>query len=124
MKSQNTMAITTQSAKAKGRKVQQLVRDALLKLFPNLEPDDIKSVSMGASGEDILLSPAARKKIPYSIECKSRSKIGIYAMYEQAEANSGKHEPLLIIKADRKKPLAVVDMDHFMKLIKEQNGNT
>jgi hypothetical protein len=55
------------SAKAKGRRFQQEVRDALLSNFPFLEPDDIRSTSMGASGEDILLSPAARRVYPYSI---------------------------------------------------------
>lgn len=124
MRFQNIMAITTQSAKAKGRKVQQLVRDALLKLFPNLEPDDIKSTSMGVSGVDVQLSPAAKKYIPYSIECKARNKIGVYAMYDQAVKNGGKLEPLLVIKQDRSKPLVVVDMEHFLKLIKEHNGSS
>lgn len=112
------MAITTQSAKAKGRRLQQLVRDSLMSLFPKLEEGDIKSVSMGASGEDILLSPAARRVIPYSIECKARNKMGIYSMYEQASKNSGKYEPLLVIKQDRSKPLAVIDLEHFYSLIK------
>lgn len=115
------MTITTQSAKSKGRKLQQWTRDLLLGLFSSLEPDDIKSTSMGASGEDILLSPAARKQIPYSIEAKSRNKMVIYSMYEQAVSNSGKHQPLLVIKADRKKPLVVVDAEHFFKMIKEIN---
>ncbi len=54
----------TRNAKAKGRLGQQEVRDKLLETFPDLEPDDIKSTVMGDSGEDIQLSPAARKIIP------------------------------------------------------------
>ena len=62
----------TRNAKAKGRLGQQEVRDKLLKTFPDLEPDDIKSTVMGDSGEDIQLSPAARKIIPLTIEVKRR----------------------------------------------------
>ena len=57
----------TRNAKAKGRLGQQEVRDKLLETFPDLEPDDIKSTIMGDSGEDIQLSPAARKIIPLTI---------------------------------------------------------
>ena len=62
----------TRNAKAKGRLGQQEVRDKLLETFPDLEPDDIKSTVMGDSGEDIQLSPAARKIIPLTIEVQRR----------------------------------------------------
>ena len=42
-----------QSAKAKGRRLQQIVCQDLLELFPSLEADDIRSTSMGCNGEDI-----------------------------------------------------------------------
>ena len=48
----------TRSAKAKGRNGQQEVRDRLLETFPEFELDDIKSTTMGDTGEDIQLSPA------------------------------------------------------------------
>ena len=60
----------TRSAKAKGRRLQNKIRDLLLEEFKELEPDDIRTAIMGETGEDIKLSPAARKKIPYSFECK------------------------------------------------------
>ena len=87
-----------QSAKAKGRKLQQWVRDLILESFPSLEADDVRSTSMGAGGEDVQLSPAARRLFPYSVECKSVEKLNVWGAYEQAEANSGEHEPLLIMK--------------------------
>ena len=62
----------TRSAKNKGKRLQNQVRDQLLENFKQLEPDDIKSTTMGESGEDIQLSPAARKLIPYAIECKNQ----------------------------------------------------
>ena len=40
---------------------------------------------MGDSGEDILLSPAARKLFPFSVECKNQEKLNIWSSLEQAE---------------------------------------
>jgi len=105
----------TQSKKAKGRNLQKYVRDLILKTFPKLEPDDVKSTSMGAGGEDVQLSPAARKLFPYSVECKSLKAIAVYKYYEQAQANAGKYEPLVVIKANHKKPLVLLDAEYFFK---------
>lgn len=111
--------IKTSSAKQKGRKLQQDVRDKILDAFPRLEPDDVKSTSMGAGGEDIQLSPAARRWFPYSVECKSRASVSVYAWYQQAKANAPKDmEPLLVIKQNHSKPLVLIDLDAFMELVK------
>lgn len=110
--------IKPQSAKAKGRKLQQTVRDAILEAFPTLEPDDVRSTSMGAGGEDVQLSPAARKLFPYSVECKNLAKIAVYNYYVQATGHND-YEPLVVIKQNRSKPLAVVDLEHFMNLIRK-----
>lgn len=103
-----------QSAKAKGRKLQQFVRDALLMKFPSLTKDDVRSTSMGAGGEDIQLSQAARELIPYNIECKARKSFALYKDYEQAKAH-GDGEPMLVIKGDYKEPLVVVSFKYFME---------
>lgn len=119
------MAIKPSSAKAKGRRHQQWVRDQILALFPSLEPDDVRSTSMGAGGEDVQLSPAARKLFPYSVECKALNKISVYKFMEQAEANCpAKAEPIAIIKGDRQRPLAVIDADHFFQLVQANNNGT
>lgn len=110
--------IRPQSAKAKGRKLQQAVRDSILDYFPTLEADDVRSTSMGAGGEDVQLSPAARKLFPYSVECKNLAKIAVFNYYEQSRTNAGNYEPLVVIKQNRSKPLAVVDLDHFMNLVR------
>ncbi len=47
--------MTPASAKAKGRRAQQVVRDAILQAFPPLLPDDVRSAAMGSNGEDIHL---------------------------------------------------------------------
>ena len=109
--------MTTASAKQKGARLQRWVRDLILKLLPKLEPDDCRSTSMGASGEDVQLSPAARKLLPVSIECKSYRKIAVYRWYKQAVDNCPKgSEPVLVIKEDRQKPLVVVDAEHYFEL--------
>ncbi len=113
-----TKGISVASKKQKARLLQQKVRDAILDTFPLLEKDDVKSTSMGASGEDIQLSPAARRLFPFSVEAKARESIAVYAWYEQAKTNSGGHHPLLVIKQNHSKPLVVLDLDTFMELVK------
>ena len=111
--------MTPQSSKAKGRRLQQLVRDTLLAAFPSLEKDDVRSTSMGASGEDILMSPAARKLIPYQIECKNKATSQIHTYYNQAKEH-GDYEPLVVVKMDHDIPLAIVSLDAFVKLLKKE----
>lgn len=75
---------------------------------------------MGASGEDILLSPAARKVLPISIECKSRDKMAVYGFYEQAQENAkGRGEPVVFVKQNRSRPLVVVDAEFFLDTMRK-----
>lgn len=113
--------ISVQSAKAKGRRLQQWVRDQILANSSSLEPDDVKSTSMGAGGEDVQLSPAARKQWPLSVECKAKKAFAFYKDYEQATANcpSGS-EPILVCKGDRKKPMVIVDAEWFFAKFKRR----
>lgn len=105
----------TASAKAKGRNLQQWVRDKILLKYRLLEPDDVRSTGMGQGGEDLQLSPAARKVFPFSVECKSHKAFAVYGFYEQSKENAGGAEPLLVIKANHKKPLVIIDADFFFK---------
>ena len=112
--------MNTRSGKAKGRRLQNKIRDVLLEHFSEeLEPDDIRSQVMGMSGEDIVLSPAARRLIPYSFECKNQEKLNIWSSLEQAEENSGNHSPLVIFKRNRSKTYAVLEFDELLKLLNE-----
>ena len=74
---------------------------------------------MGDSGEDILLSPAARKLFPFSTECKNQEKLNIWSSLEQAEDNAGKHIPLVVFKRNRSKTYAVLEIENLMKLLKK-----
>ena len=114
------------SAKAKGRNLQNLVRDKLRKIFidlwtkiPTLEYDDIKSQTMGMGGEDIILSPAAKKLIPYSFECKNTERLNLWKSLEQCESNCEDRMPVLIIKRNRSKVYAVIEFDNFTKIVGE-----
>jgi len=107
------------SAKNKGKRLQNKIRDLILEKFDILEPDDVRSITMGDSGEDILLSPAARKLFPFSVECKNQEKLNIWGALEQAEDNSGNHTPLVIFKRNRSKTYAVLEFDRLLELLNE-----
>ena len=107
----------TRSAKNKGKRLQNKVKELLLESFKQLEEDDIRSAIMGETGEDIKLSPAARKLIPYSFECKNQEKINIWDSLNQAEENSGNYSPVLIFKRNRSKTYAVINIEKFIELI-------
>lgn len=108
----------TSSAKAKGRNLQKWARDKILENFPSLTENDVRSTSMGASGEDILFSEAAVSTLGINVECKSRAAINVYSMYEQAAKESKGTEPVLFIKQNHSKPLVVVDAEYFLELLK------
>ena len=108
----------TQSAKAKGRRLQQWFRDLLIEKL-DVHPEDIESRSMGAGGEDLIMARAARKKFPYSIECKNQESVNVWNAYEQAKENSGDYEPIVVLKRNNTKPLVLVDADYFVRLHNE-----
>lgn len=108
------------SAKQKGRLLQQKVRDLILSIFPTLEPDDVRSVSMGAGGEDVQLSPAARKLFNFSVECKNTEKINVWEAFNQAIANTPKDSsPILIFKRNRSKLMVCTEFGIFLELVKK-----
>lgn len=80
--------LKTSSAKAKGRKHQQNIRDAIMRAFPHLQEGDIESRSMGSGGVDLMFSPLARKTLPISIEAKKTKKTPARAEIGQAQANA------------------------------------
>lgn len=109
----------TQSAKAKGRKLQQIVRDKILQKYPQLTSRDVRSTSMGAAGVDILLSERAYSNFPFDVECKSRARMAVYDLYNDAvDNNTHVGYPLLVIKQNNSEPLVVLSLDHFMEILK------
>ena len=104
------------SAKAKGRRLQQHVRDRIRETF-QLHEDDVQSRSMGAGGEDIMLSPAAREAFPFSVETKNVQRLNVNDAYSQAVENAGVHFPLLVHSRNRDRVLATLDFEHLLKLL-------
>ena len=70
----------SRSAKNKGKRLQNKVRDLILEKFNQLEPDDVRSTTMGDSGE---------------------------------------HTPLVIIKRNRSKIYAVLEIEKLLELLNE-----
>ena len=110
--------MNNKSRKQKGRYLQNLVRDRIFKLFPSLTKDDIRCSLMSESGADVkLMSLTARKLFPYSVEAKNREEYRtLYKHFGQAKKHTNL-QPLLIIKMNREKPLAIVSMEHFFNLL-------
>lgn len=108
------------SAKAKGRALQQRIRDLILELFPDLEPGDVRSTSMGAPGEDIQLSPKARYHLPVVIECKAIAHVAAARFYDQAVQHRGPDDghltPIAIFKENHSAPLAIIDAETLLEL--------
>ena len=92
----------TRSRKAKGRKLQNWVRDEFLARFKQF-------------------TPLAQETLPYSIECKNKETFkGIYDIMEQAKSNTKvNHTPVGVIKMNNCEPLAIVNAKHFLDLIKK-----
>lgn len=107
------------SAKQKGRKHQQWVRDLILRLWDEIHEDDVKSTSMGCPGEDITMSNSARQLVPVSIECKSLAKFAGYTILDQAIANAPSNiEPIGVIRANNRRPVVLVDAEYFFNLLR------
>lgn len=117
MEETTSMIKAGRSSKAKGRRLQNLVRDKLREKFTSLEEDDIKSAIMGTVGEDIVLSPAARKEIPFSFECKNVERLQFWKSVEQAESNSNGRTPVIVVKKNGRSPYVALPLDDWMDLI-------
>lgn len=105
------------SAKAKGRRLQQKVRDLLLGVSHGLTEDDIRSTSMGAGGEDILFSQAARKQFPFSIECKNVERFSIWPTIKQARKNCNpEHTPFIVFSKNHEDAQMSMPLEKFLEI--------
>jgi hypothetical protein len=109
------------SAKAKGRRFQQAVRDYILSEFSEiLQKDDVRSVSMGASGDDVLLSPLAKVMLPFAFECKNVENPSVGATLRQAQARQDENTiPVCVFSKNKVKlpdALAIIPHALFCRL--------
>ena len=64
-------------------------------------------------------SRKAKARYPYNVETKNRKDFRtIYKHYKQTKGH-GPFEPLLIIKSNKEKPLAIIDMEHLFDLLED-----
>tara|TARA_X000001382_G_C3168259_1_gene178627 strand:+ start:1185 stop:1424 length:240 start_codon:yes stop_codon:yes gene_type:complete len=75
---------------------------------------------MGMSGEDIVLSPAAKRAIRYSFECKNQERLNLWKSLEQAESNCEDRQPVLVFKRNRSKIYVAIEFEHFIELIDQK----
>ena len=119
------MANRAKAAKAKGRTLQNWVRDKLLALFCDHYPEfsitqeDIKSQTMGMLGEDIIITPHARKYHPFTYECKNTERLEMWKAIEQAEKNNSfkSYRSIIVFKKNRKEPHVAMSWDTFESLL-------
>ncbi len=113
----------TASAKAKGRKLQQLVRDQLrliLKSFDStIVDDDVESRGMGQNGVDVILSPAAKRILPLDIECKAQEACNVTTEFWD---HFGKYKSkptvkLLIHRRNHTEALVTIRWEDFVKFL-------
>ena len=116
------MATNVRSSKAKGRRLQNFVRDMLREIYlPELHEDDIKSQTMGMTGEDIILSPAAREVCSFSFECKNVERLQMWQAIEQCEANKPEcSAPAIVFKKNGKDPYIAISFKVFCDMLQHE----
>ena len=114
------VATTPASRKAKGRRLQQAVRQDLIDRL-GIDPGDILSTAMGQSGCDLYLSPAARTIFPFGVECKAQERIALPAWWQQCTRNAAAEglTPLLVLKQSRREALAVLRWTDLLALLRQ-----
>jgi len=113
------LAKSAKASKAKGRRLQNYVRDMLREVYINsLEHDDIKSQTMGMTGEDIVRSPAAKKRCAFSFECKNVERLQIWRAIEQCEGNMpDNNSPAIVFKKNGKQPYVAIPFTVFCDML-------
>ena len=108
----------TSSAKAKGRKLQQYVRDRLRSIGQSfgLVDDDIESRGMGQNGSDIILTPAARDVFTPAphVECKNQEALNVSATFYAQDERYPDQVIWLVHKRNHKEPLITMRLTDFL----------
>ena len=116
------MQRSARASKAKGRRLQNYVRDMLRDVYPQLHPDDLKSQTMGMTGEDIVRTPAAKEVCTFSFECKNVEKLQIWKAIEQCEANRPDcSSSAIVFKKNGKEPYVAIPFTVFCDMLQAEN---
>ena len=107
------------SRRRKGKRLQNLVRSKILDTFDILRPTDVSVAKTGENGCDVKLSKIAKRILPYQFECKYQERLSTLHRWFNQSRKHGRLEPILVVKMNEKKPLLVMDLDHFFEIVKE-----
>lgn len=111
----------TSSRKAKGRRLQDKVRQMLID-YLDISPDNIRTAIMGEKGRDITIYGKDKELFNFAIECKNQERLNIWDAIKQADDNAGDDVPIVIIKRNRSKIYAVLEFEELLKIIRKSNG--
>jgi len=112
-----------QSAKAKGRRLQQWVCEQISHVTgydwgSSGEDCPIESRPMGQNGTDVRMESHVLKLFPFSVECKWQETWSIPAWIKQAKTNTLPNTDwLLVIKKNNVEELVVMDAKLFFDMI-------
>lgn len=121
------------SCKKKGRTLCVKVKEFILAAAPELEQADISIPPPSCPGEDIWLSPRARKVFPVVIECKNQEKAKPWEWIAQAKTHShdGRCPVVVFSRNHEPEPFVIVSLRDFLfltvdqsKVIKKDNGES
>lgn len=117
------MKMKTSSCKAKGRGLQQKVRDLyrILASDKGMELGDIESRGMGQQGTDIIFSPAARRWFDHSIECKKHKRVVVPKLFKEHYEKYKKDNTLKLLfhENNHSETLVTLRAVDFMELIEK-----
>jgi len=105
----------TKSAKAKARRLQNLIAEAIRSTF-DLTEEDVKPAIMGEAGVDLHLSAAANRVFPFAVEAKHQEKLNIWSAWRQAVSNAANSKPCVIFRRNRSETLAVIRLNDLLEL--------
>ena len=112
----------TSSAKAKARRVQNLVagvfREIGIRLF-QLKDGDVEPRPMGQAGVDVIFSPEAKNRFPFDIECKNVEKLNIVGEYNlhHRQYEKTNNVKLLVHGKNQSKTLVTLSLEDFFFLL-------
>lgn len=111
--------LNTRGRKAKGRKLQDWVKDKLCSIL-DLSKDEVYTATMSTKGTDVRLvtKKLALERFPWALECKNQEIYRhLYVAWYQALENAKKDGlmPAMVIKMNYNPPLIVMDAEMFLK---------
>lgn len=115
----------TASGKAKGRRLQKMVCEDLLRIAKShnagIDGDDIRSTPMGSNGVDVQFSSSGRRLFNLSIECKNRESLNVHKEFMdhcvRHEKDRGKK--ILVHSRNRSEALVTLKWSDFLEYVSD-----